>query len=1022
MVASGFVSASADGVVVEGLGRELQPDVVGLRSGDVIVRWMRGDVGGVVRSPFDLRRLAVEQLPRGELIVNVERDGQRLTVTIPPRAWPFEIEVRPALEPDDLARYEQGRALVADKKTEDGVQRWRDAIEARGNADGVATCWLWARIGTAWADAGRRPDFEAAYKDALACGADRADPTVIAGLRVQQAAQAQEHNWLDLAESVSRTLLEDSDAAPLAMASALVALGRARYFQGHTSESIALFRQAVPIQESEAPESLALARTLNALGLSLTVNGEPGEAESFFARAEALSARLGPGTRPHLAALTGLGGAIADRGDWITTQRLWERALDLSPPNGPDQALLQVNLGVLAFARGDLEAAESWGRQALALSERLGTRKSYVAQLGSLGGLAMARGDLDQAERLLRQALAEEEAVDPYVAVELRLGLGRIHLLRSDRAGAKAWFERALGQSEKGSIGGVILADCLLELADLARLERDWPAAEASYRRALSAETTPDPIGPQAARILHGLGTVERARGRDAEAVGLFARAVGALEGMRGRTGNSDEARSLFDSQYYGVYHDHAEQLIRLGRVDEAYDVLELSRARSLLALLSERDLLLDDEIPPALEQARRRIDAEYQRTHEDWLRLEPAKDGEKARSLSLRLTNLRQQQATIAAKVRDASPRLADARYPDPMSAADIRASLEPGTLLIAYSVGEEATVLFALGSAASGDALDAVVIPMGQAELGRRLEGWRREIEKGVPRPAFYTEARALYDLLLRPMDARVRAAKRLLISPSGSLHALPFAALMRQGQYLAEWKPVAIVPSGTLHARAVQSRKGRPPACMLVGFADPQRPAADRSRLPESRREVEAVAGVCPKHVLHVGDAATEERAKRLPKQACYVHFACHAIVSERLPLDSGLVLQAGSRDARSAGDDGLLQAWEIYERVRVDAELVTLSACDSGSGKQLGGEGLMGLARAFQYAGARSVVASLWSVSDRSTVELMRTFYEGLSRGLAKDEALRRAQVTAIRNHGVGSRPLRWAGFQLFGDWK
>ncbi len=128
-----------------------------------------------------------------------------------------------------------------------------------------------------------------------------------------------------------------------------------------------------------------------------------------------------------------------------------------------------------------------------------------------------------------------------------------------------------------------------------------------------------------------------------------------------------------------------------------------------------------------------------------------------------------------------------------------------------------------------------------------------------------------------------------------------------------------------------------------------------------------------------------------------------------------------LLAGEEIGREGEDNGLLQAWEIFEQVRIDAELVTLSACDTGLGKVLGGEGLLGLTRAFQYAGARSVFASLWSVSDESTGELMQRFYGYLKAGQSKAEALRSAQLDLLR----GSRfthPFHWAGFQLVGDWR
>jgi CHAT domain-containing protein len=115
------------------------------------------------------------------------------------------------------------------------------------------------------------------------------------------------------------------------------------------------------------------------------------------------------------------------------------------------------------------------------------------------------------------------------------------------------------------------------------------------------------------------------------------------------------------------------------------------------------------------------------------------------------------------------------------------------------------------------------------------------------------------------------------------------------------------------------------------------------------------------------------------------------------------------------------NGLLQAWEIFEQMRIDADLVTLSACETGLGKELGGEGLVGLTRAFQYAGARTVLASLWSVGDESTATLMTRFYGQWKAGKTKDEALRAAQLEMIRAR-QSSHPFQGAAFQLAGDWR
>ena len=152
----------------------------------------------------------------------------------------------------------------------------------------------------------------------------------------------------------------------------------------------------------------------------------------------------------------------------------------------------------------------------------------------------------------------------------------------------------------------------------------------------------------------------------------------------------------------------------------------------------------------------------------------------------------------------------------------------------------------------------------------------------------------------------------------------------------------------------------------------------------------------------------------------QETTYLHIASHGLLDDRFPLDSALAFSIPER-WREGEDNGLLQAWEIFEQVRLDADLVTLSACDTGLGKVLGGEGLLGLARAFQYAGARSVLASLWSVSDDSTGELMRRFYGYLKQGQAKAEALRSAQLDLLRDPEL-SHPFHWAGFELVGDWR
>ena len=181
-------------------------------------------------------------------------------------------------------------------------------------------------------------------------------------------------------------------------------------------------------------------------------------------------------------------------------------------------------------------------------------------------------------------------------------------------------------------------------------------------------------------------------------------------------------------------------------------------------------------------------------------------------------------------------------------------------------------------------------------------------------------------------------------------------------------------------------------------------------------------------------YLGSQATEENVKALGADVRIVHLAAHGLADPITPLDSFIALSVTNDPER---ENGLLQAWEIYERVRLDADLVVLSACQTAFGPETDGEGLISLSRAFQVAGARTVVASLWSVADESTAELMIRFYQHLrgdqdTPGKTTDEALRAAQlefiqgpVTFTDTEGHVARrdfssPYYWAAFQVIGD--
>jgi CHAT domain-containing protein len=482
--------------------------------------------------------------------------------------------------------------------------------------------------------------------------------------------------------------------------------------------------------------------------------------------------------------------------------------------------------------------------------------------------------------------------------------------------------------------------------------------------------------------------------------------------------------RLTFAAKYGPYYHDCLRALLDGGRPAEALHILERSRARALLAMLAERDLLLSADVPGDVEQARRSIDTEYDRTQAALRAMKPAQDGPEIERLTAALRELQARREENAARILSTSPRFASLRYPVPLTLEGVRNALDPGTVWLGYSVGADDTLLFVVEpTAVPGSGLQVFRIPAGEAMLRLKVKAFRSLIERRENDRRLHLQARALYDLLMAPAEKAVDSAQRLVLSPDGPLHTLPFAALASRKGYLVERKPIHLAVSATVYAEIKKDRPSWPSdrPGRLTAFGDPLR--GDRfAPLPGSRREVERIASLyAPAATAYLGEDATEERAKSVGKGTRYLHFACHAVSDERFPLDSALALTIPHVPAAAGTENGLLQAWEIFESLRIDADLVTLSACQTGLGAERGGEGLIGLTRAFQYAGARSVLASLWSVGDDSTAELMTSFYGALKAGRTKDEALRSAQRKLLGSPST-SHPFHWAALELSGDWR
>ncbi len=812
-------------------------------------------------------------------------------------------------------------------------------------------------------------------------------------------------------------IVDKETALSLELAAVFGSLGAVASQSGKLAEAEKYHQRALAMQEKLAPESLSVARSLHNLGGVASERGDLAAAERLYQRSLAITERLAPGSLEVASTLGAIAILATQRGDYLVAEDYCLRALKIHAKLAPDSLAAAGSLSTLAAVahqRGDLEKAEDYYRRVLAIGEKIVPNSLHVAQpLGNLGIISSQRGELDAAERFLRRSLTIFERIAPG-SLEVSLALTELGMLESKRG--------------------------------------KWPAAEDSLNRALAITEQLAPDTYSEAEILYQLASVYRSTERLETAADLLGRAVDAIELQLGRLGGSNESRSEFRESYVRYYRDHIDVLMLNGRDEKAFNALESSRARSLLAMFGDRELLLAEEVPAELVREGRIIDQEYQQVRAVLAKMQigvgKEQDGLPGRELMLELERLSRRRSELNERARAVAPRVAAVLYPRPFDLAATRAGLDPGTLLLSYSVGQEETHLFVVER--SGRELQVETIALGYDQLGRQVTDWREGLMSGnAParggklirrEPVLAKMASELARTLLLPVADRITKAERLLIIPDGPLLVLPFAALpcplhddSKPAHYLVECLPLHMVISATVYSelRKEHSRQ------KLVAFGDPvypERAVAESANrvylepLPATRHEVEAIAALFPELAeTRVGSEATEEQVKALgsgagsDRNVSILHLACHGILDNRSPLSSFLALSAPG-GGREGAEDGFLQVWEIVEQLHLDLDLVTLSACETGLGKEHGGEGLIGLTWGFHFAGASSVLASQWSVSDESTAELMTRFYEHLRAGKSKDEALRAAQLDLIRGRVEAWRdPFFWAAFQLHGDW-
>jgi CHAT domain-containing protein len=488
------------------------------------------------------------------------------------------------------------------------------------------------------------------------------------------------------------------------------------------------------------------------------------------------------------------------------------------------------------------------------------------------------------------------------------------------------------------------------------------------------------------------------------------------LEGFR--AGALDETLAEFDP-----YDHYIRFLLDRGDSSRAFHVAERQRARAFLDTLSTTRDTLARDVSVKFSNAERQI-LERIKSAQAILRTDTLDDVSRA-ELVARVGVYENELTQLRLRLAVERPALAHARYPKLWQVSELQSKLlASDESLLSLYLGANRSVAWIVAP----DRLSTITLPPAkdvETFVRAALEELRNPLARD--RASLVALSRAL------SVDRIVKTAqgKRLIVVPHGILYDVPFEALLDDsGRPLVERFAVSYAPSASSLAFLRSAPSRGPAQVSLLGVANPVVAGArltgkrqvDLTHInllepvPHSGDEVRAIAALFGRsaRILEGPRATRTELRTAGMEQSRILHFATHGLIDENRPERSGLVLTADP-----PRDDGLLQMRDIYS-LRLNADLVTLSACETALGRHVTGEGIIGLTRAFFYAGAHTVVASLWDVDDAAASRLMQRFYENLHSGQPIDFALQRAKLDFIRAGGPTASPFYWASFVATGN--
>ena len=894
----------------------------------------------------------------------------------------------------------------------------------------------------------------------------------IGGVKFYQADYKASLEYYQKSLSLSETLGDRQS-----MANVLHTIGAIHYYQGNYIRSLEYYQKSLALRET-LNDKRGIGQTQTSIGSLHYVWGNYALALDHYRKGLELSELVGD-KNSMSQALINIGLIHSLEGDYPLALEYYHKSLSLLVENKRLTADTLSKIGSVNYKQGNYGEALVYYHKSLRLREALADKTGLASTLTGIGNVHFMQRNTSLALEYFQKSLAMGQEVGnrPPIAYTL-MSLGAVYRDRGNYALALEHFQKALKLSEE--LGDRLLASHALYQMGFANQERgNYDLALEHYRKSLTlkealnekhgiAETLNDIASVQyeqgnyrsaietagrALAIARAIGSREtlsdapttagRAHGmlgQPEQSRLAFEQAIAAIEDFRTQVGGGEQELQRFFENKISPYHAMVELLTAQNNHPDAFVYAERAKGRVLLDVLRTGSTGITKAMTPQEQDQERKLRSDLvslnSQVSREKLREQP--DQTRVADLNARLQKGRLEYEAFQTMLYAAHPELRVQRgEAKTITLQDARGLLTDRDALLEYVVTDKKTYVFVMTTEAAATQrapkLKSYTLPITRKDLAEQVTAFRQQLARRDL--TFRATANKLYELLMGPVRPELKGKSTVVIVPDGVLWELPFQALTdTNGHYLIEDYAISYAPSLTVLREMRRLRKQRHGAnseANLLAIGNPELRNAIAERvslvhrdeklepLPQAEKEVTILGHLYgPRSAIYIGGDAREDRFKQEAGRFNVLHLATHGILNDASPMYSQIVLAQSDK-----GEDGLLEAWEIM-KLHLNADLVVLSACESGLGRVGVGEGMIGLTWALFVAGSPTSVVSQWKVESSSTAQLMVEFHRNLQSKnpklkLSKARALQKAALTVLANKNF-RHPFYWAGFILVGD--